>query len=95
MAAKKILAQFTTDQLSEEVVRRRNERKDVGDVEPCDQCRHFKFWTADLDPPKDYKPCDLGKRMSFHMAGEGEDPHSGIGYYRRVCPSRMSREGAR
>lgn len=32
MAPKKLLAQFTTDQLLEEVVRRRNERKDVGDV---------------------------------------------------------------
>lgn len=95
MAARKILAQFTTDQLLEEVVRRRNERKDVGDVEPCDQCRHFKFWTANLDPPKDYNPCDLGKRMSFHIAGDGEDPHSGIGYYRRVCESRLSREDAR
>lgn len=95
MAVRKILAQFTTEQLLEEVVRRRNERKDVGDVEPCDECRHFKFWTADSDPPKDYNPCDLGERMSFHIAGEGEDPDSSIGYYRRVCPSRMSREGTR
>ena len=41
------------------------------------------------------QPCNLGKRMSFHIAAEGEDPHSSIGYYRRVCPSRMSREGTR
>jgi len=93
MAAKKLLAQFTTDQLLEEVVRRRNERKDVGDVQPCDECRHFKFWTDTDEAPKDYNPCELGMRMSFHMAGYGEDPHSGIGYYRRVCASRLPREG--
>jgi hypothetical protein len=95
MAARNVLSQFTTDQLLEEVVRRRNERKDVGDVEPCDECRHFVFWTAAGDVPKDYNPCNQGKRMNFHMPGDGEDPHSSIGYYRRVCASRLPREGGR
>lgn len=31
--------------------------------------------------------------MSFHMPGDGEDPHHYIGYYRRVCASRLPREG--
>jgi hypothetical protein len=95
MSARKMLAQFTTDQLLEEVVRRRNERKDVGDVQPCDECQHFKTWTESDDPPKAYNPCGLGRRMSFHMPGDGEDIHSGIGFYRRVCVSRLPIEGAR
>lgn len=94
MSARKMLAQFTTDQLLEEIVRRREDRKDIGDVQPCDECRHFKFWIASGEAPKDYNPCELGNRMRFHMAGDGEDPHSSIGYYRRVCVSRSPREGA-
>jgi len=95
MAPRNVLSQFTTDQLLEEIVRRRQERKDVGDVQPCDECRHFQFWTSSDEAPKDYNPCDLGKNMKFHMAGDGEDPHSSLGYYRRVCASRLPREGAR
>ncbi|MGZ0026416.1 hypothetical protein [Stenotrophomonas sp. S4] len=90
------LQQFTTDQLLEELVRRRTQKaKDLEGVPSCEDCRHFRYWITTSDPPRTYNPCEKNMTMRFDMPTEWEGPHPGIGYYRRICPHRSPVEGKR
>lgn len=82
------LAKFSTDSLLEELARRRRVRSERKPIERwCEDCKHFKFWTAGGDPPDTYNPCDKGHAMSFRQP---EDYGDEMGYYRRVCSDRAA-----
>jgi hypothetical protein len=84
------LKHFTDDQLIEELVRRRNKRRDAGQVEQwCHDCTNFVAWNeADRKGrpmPDDFNPCTKGHKMAFVTP---EDIGDDYGYYRRVCADR-------
>lgn len=80
------LAKFSTDALLEELARRRRVRSERQPIAHwCEDCKHFKFWTAKSDPPDTYNPCSKGHTMSFRQP---EDYGDEMGYYRRVCADR-------
>jgi hypothetical protein len=96
MKGRALLQQFTTDELLEELVRRRTQKaKDLDGVPSCEDCKHFRFWTNTGDAPRSYNPCAKKMQMSFDMPEEWEGPHAGNGYYRRVCQHRAAVEEAR
>lgn len=79
---------FTTDQLLEELVRRRNARIRSTPHDWCHDCAHFKpaphLSERQLEK---YNPCCKQHSMDHWFPQPHEDPHVG-GYYRRVCPDR-------
>ena len=85
------LREFTTDQLIEELARRRNERSSAKPREWCDDCAHFIPWvdaadTPEASMPNGYNPCEMGHSMRFQMPEEIDDDY---GHYRTVCPDRQ------
>ena len=83
------LAKFGTDELLEEIVRRRNARIARRPIIKCDECRHFVF--EPLNAPDDYNPCAKQHVMSFRTpeADDGpSDQNDDWGHYLRVCPDR-------
>lgn len=76
--------------LRDELEERARERyvRDLGGVEACEECAHFKAWTRRGDPPETYNPCSKRHAMRFRMPEPWEDPHAG-GYYRLVCSDRQ------
>lgn len=82
------LKAFSTDELLEEIVRRRNVRERRPVESWCDECAHFK--TAPKGAADDYNPCQRGHRMAFWMPQEHEGPAGVFGYYRRVCADRTA-----
>lgn len=87
------LADFSDDQLLEEILRRRNGDDDGrrDDISFCDQCDHFVPWAEDTDMPKQYNPCSFGHDLQFRTP-IGYDCVS-WGFFRRVCPDRLERKG--
>lgn len=81
------LADFSTDQLLEELVRRRNVREQRRPVDSwCDDCAHF---VVKADAGDGYNPCVRGHRMSFWHLDDG-NPHGEFGFYRRICADRTT-----
>lgn len=81
----KTLADFSTDELLEEIVRRRNtvEKEEVSDW--CDDCLHFRHSTSERDTRNN---CTKGHAMLFMPP---EDDGDECGFYRRVCADRAAR----
>jgi hypothetical protein len=82
---KSALARFTTDELIEEIARRRNCRTKALPAQWCDDCGNFK--PSDTADDK-YNPCSKGHTMAFYLPQSHEDPHT-FGFYRRVCADRV------
>lgn len=88
------LSPFSTDQLLQEIVRRRNivPRKDPYKIKFCDSCVHARFWDKQSDPPRNFNVCSKGHELSFHMPEPWESPDAPYGFYRRVCADRSDKE---
>lgn len=87
----KRFAEFSTDELLAEIVRRRNARVSRRPIVRCDQCQHFKTSETRYDDDT-YNPCSKGHEMSFRMpeADDGPpDSNDDWGFYRRVCADRL------
>jgi len=83
------LRAFSTDQLIEELARRRNECGVRKPREWCEDCAHFMPWSEGVTPdavmPDDYNPCEKGHSMRFQAPEEIDDEY---GHYRAVCVDR-------
>ena len=90
MSIRQQLDAFTTDQLLEEVVRRRNQSESRKPVEAyCDACAHFRAYTGRGEAPDSWSCCSKGHKQSFRMPEDWESPHTeDFGFYRRVCADR-------
>lgn len=86
--AKNPLAGFDIEQLYSEINRRRAlEDREPIPIEPCDECRHFKAFTGEGEPPKNWKCCALGHRQAFR-APTGDFGSNDWGFFRRNCKDR-------
>lgn len=90
------LRTFSTDQLIEELVRRRNERDATRPRHWCEECAHFIPWSNGETPeasmasvPDAYNPCEVGHTMRFQMPKEITDDY---GHYRTICADRQPME---
>lgn len=82
------LTKYSTAVLLEEIARREQKRSERKPVKHwCEDCAHFKFWTAKGDPPETYNPCIKGHKMSFRIPEHYNDE---CGYYRRICGDRSA-----
>ncbi len=83
---------FTTDELWEELTRR---RRDGDDREPeekprCDECGHHRYWTKPGDPPSSWNPCSKGHALKFEGPNDWDGPHQEyVGFYRTPCEDRI------
>lgn len=86
------LREFSTDQLIEELARRRNASAVNKPREWCEDCAHFRPWiegdTPEAPTPADYNPCRKGHVMRFRAPEEIDEEY---GFYRTVCPDRTAR----
>ena len=88
MSNARALAQFSDDELYEEILRRRNDTGRRSDIKFCDDCEHFVAWTKDNSPPGKYNPCSFGHDLHFREpVGYSND----WGFFRRVCPDRLEK----
>ena len=85
------LDMFDNDELIEELARRRNEREINKPERWCDDCKHFKTWGKQGDPPDHYNPCAKGHKMIFAVP---ENCYDEFGFYRRVCADRQEIQDA-
>ncbi len=83
------LSKFTTDELMEEIVRRRNDHKEAQPKKWCHDCRNFKPWDGPIkiDAPDNYNPCGKGHKMTFSCP-PSDYTGDGTGFHRRVCEDR-------
>lgn len=83
------LRAFSTDQLIEELARRRNERGQQTPRDWCENCTHFIPWiegdTPEAVMPTDYNPCEKGHAMRFQAPDAIDDEY---GYYLAICADR-------
>lgn len=81
------LADFTTVQLTRELVRRaRAERRGDEPKQYCDDCRNFVPWTRDEDPPDNYDFCGHHLSTHFHAPDDyAEMLARDWGFYRKNC----------
>ncbi len=84
------LAQFSTDDLLEEIVRRTNLNETREPIKPCDECAHFRAWEKEGLSPEGWTCCAKGHAQSFRMppAIGGDN----WGFYRRVCVDRQEQK---
>ena len=85
------LAEFSDDELFEEIVRRRNgdDEGNRGDIQFCDQCDHFVPWSDGSAVPPQYNPCSFGHDLHFRTpVGYTDD----WGFFLRVCAVRLERK---
>lgn len=83
------LAKFSTAVLLEEISRREQQRAERKPVKHwCEDCKNFRFWTKNSDPPDTYNPCSKGHKMSFRVPETMSDVDNDSGYYRRICTDR-------
>lgn len=83
------LRSYTTDQLLEELVRRRNKSAEQRPKRYCDDCSHYVAWVDGKTPaakmPDGYNACSKGHKMLFHAPQDyGDD----FGFYMRTCADR-------
>lgn len=85
------LADYSTDELLAEIVRRRNALERTQPPEHfCDDCANF---IPNERASDSYNPCRLKHKMSFWMPDMDGDPHQqDWGFYRRVCADRRPAE---
>ena len=76
----KRIAEFTENELIEELARRKNVQVNLDPEKWCHDCAHWKS----TDKPS-ANPCTKGHAMQFQMP---EFPDEGGGFYRHICVDR-------
>jgi hypothetical protein len=80
------LSGYSSDELLEELVKRRNNQETEEVVSWCHDCVNFKAGTPET--PKN-KLCSFRHKMNFRVPRDIGEAHDGeYGYYRRVCKDR-------
>lgn len=88
MTDKSSLAEFDTEVLLKEIVRRNREEAALPVEHWCDQCAHFRF-TPIRGAERDTKNnCQMGHAMKFRVPEDFADEY---GFYRRFCADRTAR----
>jgi hypothetical protein len=87
------LRRYSTEQLVDELARRRCEQTPVRPQHWCDDCAHFVAWgdveRADplLQMPEGFNPCTKAHKMSFRTPVDFSEDW---GFYRRGCGDRST-----
>lgn len=79
------ISSFSTTELLEEIIRRKNADEGPPVQKWCDDCAHF---VTLLGAGESYNPCMKGHAMSFRMPDDLDDEW---GFFRRVCGDRCAR----
>lgn len=78
---------YSDDELIEELVKRRNNRRDEMPEHWCTDCRNFVAWNEAPRPrkaemPDNFNACTKGHTMQFVTPQDIDDDY---GFYRRIC----------
>ena len=89
------LRDYSTDQLIEELARRRNIRDTMNPKHWCHDCTNFVAWLDKVPEPREtcpdnYNACTKGKVMKFKAPEEIGDEW---GFYLQVCEYRDLKPG--
>lgn len=89
---RRVLANFTSSELMDEITRRREVRVTRRQIVNCEKCSHFTpNPAADVDAAVPYNPCSRGHQMNFRAPDPDDGPpdsNPDWGFYLIGCKDR-------